>query len=98
LNRAPTHSGTPPARPTAGTALPLRFFPALAFLELAGAAGILIGLWLEPLGVAAAVGLVAYFLGALTGHLRVPDTKNLAMSLPALVLSVAALVLRLVTL
>ena len=81
---------------TVGVAL--RFFPALAFLELAGAAGILIGLWLEPLGVAAAVGLVAYFLGALTGHLRVRDTKNLTMPLPPLALSVAVLVLRLLTL
>jgi hypothetical protein len=77
--------------------VPLRFFPVLAFLELAGAAGILIGLWLEPLGIAAAAGLVAYFIGAVTGHLRVGDTKNLTMPLPPLVLSVAVLVLRLVT-
>jgi hypothetical protein len=77
--------------------VPLRFFPVLAFLELAGAAGILIGLWLEPLGIAAAVGLVAYFVGALAGHLRVRDTKNLTMPLPPLVLAVAVLVLRLVT-
>jgi uncharacterized membrane protein YphA (DoxX/SURF4 family) len=76
---------------------PLRFFPVLAFLELAGAAGILIGLWLEPLGIAAAVGLVAYSVDALAGHLRVRDTKNLAMPLPPLALSVAVLVLRLVT-
>jgi hypothetical protein len=77
--------------------VPLRFFPLLASLELAGAAGILIGLWLEPLGIAAAVGLVAYFIGAVTGHLRVGDTKNPTMPLPPLVLSIAVLVLRLVT-
>ena len=77
--------------------VPLRFFPVLASLELAGAAGILIGLWLEPLGIAAAAGLVAYFIGAVTGHLRVGDTKNLTMPLPPLVLSIAVLVLRLVT-
>jgi hypothetical protein len=83
---------------TGGTVgVPLRLFPVLASLELAGVAGILIGLWLEPLGIAAAAGLVAYFIGAVTGHLRVGDTKNLTMPLPPLVLSIAVLVLRLVT-
>ncbi len=77
--------------------VPLRFFPVLASLELAGAAGILIGLWLEPLGIAAAAGLVAYLIGAVTGHLRVGNTKNLTMPLPPLVLSIAVLVFRLVT-
>jgi uncharacterized membrane protein YphA (DoxX/SURF4 family) len=78
--------------------VPLRTFPVLAALEIAGAIGILVGLWLEPFGVAAAIGLVAYFVGAVTGHLRVGDTKNLAMPLPPLVLSIAVFVLRLVTL
>jgi hypothetical protein len=32
--------------------VPLGLFPVLAALELAGAAGILVGLWLEPLGLA----------------------------------------------
>jgi hypothetical protein len=41
---------------------------------------------------------VAYFVGAVGGHLRVGDTKNLAMPLPPLVLAVAVLVLRLLTL
>ena len=77
--------------------VPERHLPVLAALEIAGAAGILIGLWLEPLGIAAAVGLVAYFVGAVGGHLRVGDTKNLAMPLPPLVLAVAVLVLRLIT-
>jgi hypothetical protein len=67
-------------------------------LELAGAAGILARLWLEPLGVAAAAGLVAYFLGAVGGHLHVRDTKNLAMPMPPLLLAIAVLVLRLLTL
>jgi uncharacterized membrane protein YphA (DoxX/SURF4 family) len=78
--------------------VPQRHLPVLAALELAGAAGILAGLWVEPLGVAAAVGLVAYFLGAVGGHLRVRDTKNLAMPMPPLVLAVAVLALRLLTL
>jgi hypothetical protein len=78
--------------------VPQRHLPVLAALELAGAAGILAGLWLEPPRVAAAAGLVAYFLGAVGGHLRVRDTENLAMPLPPLVLAVAVLVLRLLTL
>jgi uncharacterized membrane protein YphA (DoxX/SURF4 family) len=78
--------------------VPLRHLPVLAGLEIAGAAGILIGLWLEPLGIAAAIGLVGYFVGAGIGHLRVGDTKNLAMPMPPLVLALAVLVLRLLTL
>ena len=77
--------------------VPARYFPVLAGLELAGAAGILIGLVVGPLGIAAAAGLVAYFIGALGGHLRVGDTKNLAMPLLPLVLAIAVLVLRIVT-
>jgi hypothetical protein len=50
--------------------VPLRLFPVLASLELAGAAGILTGLWLELVGVAAAAGLVAYFIGEHDCHGR----------------------------
>jgi hypothetical protein len=78
--------------------VPLRLFPVLAALELAGAAGILIGLWLEPLGIAAAIGLVVYFLCAVIAHLRVNDTKGLTAPLAPLVLAIAVLVLRLTTL
>jgi uncharacterized membrane protein YphA (DoxX/SURF4 family) len=78
--------------------VPLRLFPALATLELAGAAGILIGLWLEPVGIAAAIGLVAYFVCAIVAHLRVHDTKGLTAPLAPLVLAIAVLTLRLATL
>src|SRR3954451_22432913 len=61
--------------------VPMRYLPALPALEIAGAAGILIGLWLEPLGVLAAAGLVAYFVGAVGGHLRVGRTQELVMAL-----------------
>ncbi|HEY3557554.1 MAG TPA: DoxX family protein [Kribbella sp.] len=43
----------------------------------AGSLGLLAGLALPVLGVLAAAGLVLYFLGALTAHLRVHD-HNLA--------------------
>lgn len=77
--------------------VPLRYLPVLAALEIAGALGIVAGLWVEPLGIAAAAGLTAYFVGAVIGHLRAGDTKGLAMPLVPLVLSVAVLVLRIVT-
>ncbi|MGY1761908.1 DoxX family protein [Geodermatophilus sp. SYSU D00779] len=60
--------------------------------EIAGAAGILIGLWLEPLGTAAAIGLVAYFVGALIGHPPVGDTKGATAPVVPLVPSIAVLV------
>ena len=78
--------------------VPERHLPVLAGLEIAGAAGILIGQWLEPLGIAAAIGLVAYFLGALIGHLRVGDIKGAAAPVVPLLLSIAVLVLRLLIL
>jgi DoxX-like family len=77
--------------------VPMRFLPVLATLEIAGAVGIVAGLWLVPLGIAAAAGLTAYFVGALIGHLRVRDTTNLMMPLPPLALAIAVLVLRIVT-
>lgn len=77
--------------------VPLGLLPVLASLELAGAGGIVAGLWLAPLGIAAASGLVLYFLAAAGSHLRVGDTKGVTMPLPPLVLSVAVLALRVAT-
>lgn len=77
--------------------VPLAAFPALALLEIAGGVGLLAGIWLKPLGVAAGVGLITYFIGAIASHLRVRDL-NAEHVLPAVVLaaiSVAALALRL---
>ena len=42
--------------------------------ELAAAAGILIGLWWHPLGVAAAAGMTLLLLGALITHRRAADS------------------------
>lgn len=77
--------------------LPERLLPVLAALEIAGALGIVAGLWIAPLGLAAATGLVLYFVGALVGHLRVRDTKGSTMPLVPLALSIAVFVLRLLT-
>jgi hypothetical protein len=50
--------------------VPVRYFPVLASLELAGAAGILLGLWLEPLGILAAALLGLEFQAALQDALQ----------------------------
>lgn len=76
--------------------VPDRRVPALAALEIAGAVGLLVGLGVWPLGVAAAVGVIAYFTGALIAHARVRD-RAVAPPTFFLVLAVAALVLRLLT-
>ena len=73
-------------------------FRVIGLLELAGSAGLLIGLLWEPLGIAAASGLVLLILGALVTHLRNKD--SLRETAPAVVFSAASvsvLALRLVT-
>jgi hypothetical protein len=65
----------------------------LAVLLLAGAAGLVVGLWWEPMGVAAATALVAYFLLAIGAHVRARDNANVAMPALYLALSAAALAL-----
>jgi hypothetical protein len=74
----------------------LKWFPYLATLLLAGAVGLLVGIAFAPLGIAAAAGLILYFVGALIAHLRV---KNMAVAGPLmfLALAVAALLLRIPT-
>lgn len=66
----------------------------LATVLLAGAAGVLAGIVIEPLGIAAAAGLVAYFLAALTAHLVHRDLRNTGPPLAMLTLAVSVLVLR----
>ncbi len=64
--------------------------------ELAAAAGILIGLWWHPLGVAAAAGMALLLLGALITHRRTADGgKEMAPALIALVLTLAYLAIAL---
>ncbi|MFE1953358.1 DoxX family protein [Streptomyces sp. NPDC059524] len=73
--------------------VPDSWLPWLATAKAAGALGLLAGLAVAPLGVAAAVGLVLYFVGAVISHVRV---KDFAMA-PVVVLTLlaaAALVLR----
>lgn len=67
----------------------------LAFILLAGAAGLLAGLLWAPLGVAAAAGLVCYFGLAIAAHIRSDDAKNLPTPMLMLALAIATFVLQL---
>lgn len=76
--------------------VPRSWLPWLATLKLAGAAGLLLGLFdsaLRPLGVAAACGLVLLYLGALAFHLRARVLHNLAFPGFYFATAVASLVL-----
>jgi len=44
--------------------------PVLATLELLGALGLVVGIWLQPIGIAAAIGLSLYFVGAVGAHAK----------------------------
>ena|SRR6516165_7138841 len=77
--------------------VPLRYMPLLAGCELAGAAGLVLGLFWPPLGVAAGIGLVLYFLGAAMSHLRVGDLKGIGPAVFLLVVAAAVLALRILT-
>jgi DoxX-like family len=46
--------------------VPLHYFPLLAACEIAGAVGLVLGIWWLVLGMAAGVGLVVYFGGRLS--------------------------------
>lgn len=78
--------------------VPDRMFPVLAALQLLGAAGLLIGIFFRPLGIAAAAGVVLFFLGAVISHLRANDAKGAPMPAAFTVFSIAPLALGLATL
>jgi hypothetical protein len=60
--------------------VPRSWLPPLAVLEGAGAAGLVLGLLgVRPLGIAAAIGLVLFFTGALAAHVRARAFHNIAV-------------------
>jgi len=71
----------------------------LAAAELAGAAGLVVGLFSWPVGAAAAVCLTAYFIGAVVYLLRarITQAKALAPAAVLLLVAIASLVLRIAT-
>ena len=64
----------------------------IGLAELAAAAGILIGLWWHPPGVAAAAGMAVLLLGAIITHRKAADrVKDMVPALVGLVLTLAYL-------
>lgn len=71
--------------------LPESVLPYLATLKLAGAIGLVIGLTVVPwLGVAAGIGLIVFFIGAVVAHVRARIFYNIAFPGLYLLLAVAS--------
>ena len=76
--------------------IPWSRYRLIGVAELAAAAGILIGLWWHPLGVAAAAGMAVLLVGAIVTHRKAADNvKEMAPAWLALVLTLAYLALAL---
>jgi hypothetical protein len=69
----------------------------LGVLKATGALGLLVGIAIPLIGIAAASGLVLFFIGAIVTHLRAHD-YSFGLAVVFLLLAIAALVLRLVSL
>ena len=72
--------------------VPDSWMTTLGILKTAGALGLLAGIVVPPIGTAAAIGLVLFFIGAIITHLRAHDYA-FSLATVFLALAVAALVL-----
>ncbi|MER5224666.1 DoxX family protein [Streptomyces flaveus] len=73
--------------------VPDSWFLPLGLVKIAGALGLLVGIAYRPLGIAAAIGVVLYFLGAVITHLRGGDKKGVGIPAVIMLVAVAPLVL-----
>jgi hypothetical protein len=74
--------------------VPRSWLPMLGALKVAGAIGLLVGVVALPaVGIAAAAGLVLFFIGALIAHVRARVLYNIAFPGAYLALSASSLVL-----
>ena len=72
--------------------IPWRHYRLIGVAELAAAAGVLIGLWWHPLGVAAAAGMAVLLIGAVITHRRALDSaKEMTPALLALAITISYL-------
>jgi len=78
--------------------VPLKYFSLLAGCELAGALGLVLGIWWPSIGGAASIGLALYFVGATVSHLRVGDVKGIGPAAFMLAVAAGALAMRILTL
>lgn len=77
---------------SAEVGVPRTWVSTLGLLKGAGAVGLFVGLVaFPPLGVAAAIGLIAFFVGAVITHIRARVFYNIAFPAAFLVLAVLAL-------
>ncbi|TDO56652.1 DoxX-like protein [Kribbella sp. VKM Ac-2571] len=73
--------------------VPRSWWPGLGLLKVTGAVGLLVGLWVRPIGVAAATGLFLYFAGAIVTVLRAHKPSHAVFPLAYLTPPAIALVL-----
>ena len=74
--------------------VPRSWLVPLGVLKAAGAAGLLIGLLaVRPLGIAAGIGLMLFFIGALAAHVRAGVFHNIAVPGTYFALAAASTVL-----
>jgi DoxX-like family len=71
---------------------------ALAALLLAGAAGLVVGLFWPPLGLVTTAAVLLYFLLAVAAHIRRRDTAHIQSPVTVALWAAITLALRLVTL
>ena len=92
-------TGQPKMRQSAAhLGIPWPRYRLIGVAELAAAAGILIGLWWHPLGLAAAAGIALLLLGAAITHRRAADSGNeMAPALVALATTLAYLAIAIIS-
>src|SRR5580704_11640538 len=90
-------TGQPKMRKSAAHfGIPWSRYRLIGVAELAAAAGILIGLWWHPLGLAAAAGMALLLLGAIIAHRKAADrAKEMSPAWVALLLTLAYLTIAL---
>ena len=75
--------------------VPESWITILGILKAAGALGLLVGIGVPAIGIAAAIGLTLFFIGAIITHLRAHD-HSFGLAIIFLLLAIAALALRIV--
>ena len=66
----------------------------LAFTLFSAAGGLIAGLFFAPLGIAAGIGTIIYFLGAVGYHIRANDLDHLPTPLMVALFAVVVLILQ----
>jgi len=76
--------------------VPESWITMLGILKAAAALGLMVGIGVPLIGMAAAIGLILFFVAAIITHLRARD-YSFGLAFVFLLLAVAALILRLAT-